>query len=194
MANGLPVLNNIGHIAAGVVLLAADAVSILNALGPPQWGIYLNGALALVPDNVISVEIKSDWRLSDYPQEPNAFQTYNKVQTPRDHRVSMTKGGAGIGSFLLAVEYAVASLNLYDIVTPDRVYSSANFTHYDYRRTNQNGVSLLSIDLSLEEVRVSGTTTAPATQAPSGASPTNTGNVQTTTPTTAQLSTGTSFT
>lgn len=186
MANGIPALNSINQVASGVVLLVADAVGILNMLGAPQWGLFLNGAPALVPDSVMSVEIKADWRLSDYQQEPNAFQSYNKVQTPYDARVTMTKGGSGIGSFLLAVEAAVASLNLYDVVTPDRVYSSANLTHYDYRRTNTNGVSLLTVDLWLEEVRVTGTTTAPSTQAPSGATPVNGGNVQTQTPTAAQ--------
>jgi hypothetical protein len=178
VANGIPALASINHVVAGVVLLAADVIGILNMLGPPQWGIYLNGAPALAPDSIISAEVKADWRLSDYPQEPNAFGTYNKVRTPIDSRVTMTKGGPGIGQFLLAVEAAAASLNLYDVVTPDRVYSSANITHYDYRRNNLNGVSLLSIDLWLEEVRVTGTTASANTQAPSGASPVNGGNVQ----------------
>lgn len=178
MANGIPALNNINQVAAGVVLLAADVIGILNMLGPPQWGVYLNGAPALLPDSILSVEIKADWRLSDYQQEPNAFATYNKVRTPYDARVTMTKGGSGISQFLLAVEAAAASLNLYDVVTPDRVYSSANITHYDYRRNNQNGVSLLSVDLWLEEVRVTGTAAAPITQDPSGAAPVNDGNVQ----------------
>lgn len=178
MANGLPVLNNINHIAAGVVLLAADAIAILRALGPPQWGIFLHGVPVLVPDSIISVEIKVDWRLSDYQQEPNSFASYNKVRTPYEAHLTMTKGGTPIGPFLLSVEAAIASLNLYDVVTPDRVYSGANLTHYDYRRENTNGVSLLTVDLWLEEVRVTGTAATPATQAPSGASATNGGNVQ----------------
>lgn len=186
VSNGIPALNNAGHVAAGVILLAADAISILNMFGPPQWGIYLNGLPALLPDSIISVEFKSDWRISDYPQEPNAFQSYNKVRTPYDARVTMTYGGPGIGQFLLAVEAASASLALYSVVTPDRIYPNANITHFDYRRNSQNGVSLLSVDLWLEEVRVAATAASADTKEPSGASPVNGGNVQPQPPTPAQ--------
>jgi hypothetical protein len=164
----------------------------------PQWGIYLNGVAALVPDNIIAVDFKNDWRIADYPQEEGAFQSYNKVLTPYDVKVTMTKGGAGllsaigigssanVKSFIAAVEMAAASLNLYDVMTPDRTYHSANITHYDYKRSAENGVSLLTVELWLQQIRVTATTAFTNTAAPDGMDPANTGSVQATTPTPAQ--------
>ncbi len=193
-ATGIPLLATINQIEGTAVLLAADAAIVLHMFAKPQWGIYLNGVAALVADNIIAVDFKNDWRIADYPQEEGAFQSYNKVLTPYDVKVTMTKGGAGllsaigigssanVKSFIAAVEMAAASLNLYDVMTPDRTYHSANITHYDYKRSAENGVSLLTVELWLQQIRVTATTAFTNTAAPDGMDPANTGSVQATTP------------
>jgi hypothetical protein len=181
MANGIPaLLSTIDNVANNIALVVADAELVLAMFAAPAWGVYLNGFPAIVPDSIAAVEFKADWRVSDFTQEAGAFQTYNKVRMPYDARVTMTKGGtsAARAAFLYTVETAAASLNLYSVVTPDRTYPSATIDHYDYRRTDKNGVGLLTVDLWLMEVRVTATTTFSNTQAPSGAASVNDGNVQ----------------
>lgn len=153
-----PLLNKAGHALTAVGLLVADAKILLRALGlqSPQWGIFLNNKQVIKPDSVLAFEYKKEYRLADYPMEQGAFQTYNKVTTPYDVRVSMTKGGSEVErqAFLLTAERIAASLDLYDVLTPERKYSNANISHFDYRRTSTNGVTLLTVDFWLAEIRV----------------------------------------
>jgi hypothetical protein len=186
MANGIPqLLGSIAGVTNTVALLTADAQNIANMFGPPQWGVYLNGAMAISPDSFSSFDHKKDWRISDFPQQEGAFESYNKVATPYDARVSMTKGGTVSDrlSFLQSAQSAAASLNLYDILTPEQTYKNCNITHIDLRRTATNGVTLLTVDLWFEEIRIAASAKLSNTAAPSGADPVNGGTVQATQPT-----------
>jgi hypothetical protein len=183
MATGIPsLLNRVASVTNPIALLVADAQLLLGLTSTPKWGIYLNGSPVIIPDSVVAFDYKNEWRIADYPQEAGAFASYNKVSTPFDVRVRLTKGGseAERASFLNAIEAASKSLNLYDVVTPEKVYSSTNIEHYDYRRTNLNGVGLLTVDIWLLEIRVSGTSQFVAAATPSGASPVAVGTVQAT--------------
>jgi len=53
--------------------------------------------------------------------------------------------------------------NLYDIITPSRVYTSTSAIHYDYRRTAISGVSLLTVDIWFMEVQVTVSATLSST-------------------------------
>jgi len=192
MANGLPnLLNNPLGTVNAVSLLVADAALIYSLFNKPQWGVYLNGSPAIIPDSIVGVEYKHDWRNATAPQGQGAFADYNKVQTPFEARVTMTKGGPieERQAFLTACEAAAGSLDLYTIVTPEISYQSANITHYDYRRTSHNGVTMLTVDLWLEEVRVTGTVAYANTQQASWAGQVSDGTVQPQTPTPAQAAT-----
>lgn len=173
----------------------------LGSSGKITWGIFSQkGNLALEPDNIASFEFQREYRIADYPIEQGSFESYNKVTLPFDIRVIMTKGGtvAERKDFLDKVDLVVASLDLYTIVTPERVYLNANLIRQDYRREATAGVSLLTVELHAMEIRsqvsvqfVSSPvvgfvtnrdgTTAPIfgdTHAPSGANPVNNGSVQ----------------
>jgi hypothetical protein len=180
--------------------LTRDAAS----LSPGQmtaWGIFSQkGALALRPDNITAFEFQREYRISDYPLEAGSFESFNKVTLPYDIRVIMTKGGslADRKEFLDMVDALVAALDLFTIVTPERVYLNANLIRQDYRREATSGVSLLTVELHATEIRskvsvqfVSSVTgpgigaiaaTAGTTHAPSGANPRNNGSVQALTP------------
>jgi hypothetical protein len=185
MANGIPsLLGKVAKVGNTASLLISDAQIVLNMFGPVRWGVFLNGSLAITPDSIIGVEYKRDWRVPDYPMEGGSFQNYNKVATPADARVTMTRGGTESERqiFLEAVDVAASSLNLYDVVTPEKTFVGYNITHYDFRRVAMNGASLITIDLWLQEIRVTATTQYSNTQQPSGTDPVNTGIVQTTSP------------
>lgn len=143
------------------------------------WGIYLRKKLVLEADSVVSFDYKKDWRVAEYPQEEGAFQSYNKVQTPFDVRLRLTKGGTDEdrAAFFEALDKAQASLDLYDIVTPERTYSSASIEHVDYRRSASEGMGLITADVWLKEIRVSATIAFSKTAQPSGADAVHVGTV-----------------
>lgn len=159
------------------------------------WGIFgQKGTLAIRPDNIAAFEYQREYRISDYPLEEGSFESFNKVTLPFDIRVTMTKGGklSDRKTFLETVDAAVASLDLFAIVTPERVFSNANLVRQGYRREATAGVSLLTVELQAVEIRtkvsvqfVSSASAVPAvgdTHAPSGADPRSNGSVQALTP------------
>lgn len=156
MADGVPAL--LDTFISEVVLLTTDLL-FPGQVNEQQWGLFLNGNPVVVSDNVISFEFKQDYRLSNYNQEEGAFETYNKVQTPYDVRLRFSTGGsvADRQQMIDSVDAIIASLDLFDAVTPERVYTSVNPVHQDYRRTARDGVGLLTIDVYCQQVRVTAT-------------------------------------
>ena len=78
-----------------LVLLFADVVSaILDFLGGPQWGIFLDGVPAFDYNSIVDFDFKQDWPISDYQVEDGGFQSYDKVQLPFDVRVRVSSGGS----------------------------------------------------------------------------------------------------
>jgi hypothetical protein len=201
LALGVPTLFRDPNAAPSVIdLLTSDTVSF-GSSSAPQWGIFLNGAPIIQADNVVSFTYKQEWVIADYPVEQGGFESYDKVQRPFDVRVRYSAGGdtANREALLASVAAIAGDLNFYDVQTPETTYSSANVTHYDYSRTNTNGVGLIIIDVWLVEVRQTGSATAGATgstpqvtnpQDPSATSPVSGGQVQPTDVTSQQTTLG----
>ena len=173
------------------VLLTADTIGGFGSFGNQQWGIYQGGAPIIVADTILGVEYRQDWQLSNYPQEQGAFASYNKVQVPYDARVRMASG-AQRGAMLASIADIAGTTDLYDVVTPDATYPNCNITHYDYRRTASNGVSMIVVDIWLLEVRPldpnAGNPSTANAKSPSAAPQDNSGLVGTISPSPAQLS------
>lgn len=183
MSFGIPSLLSQFNKPANVFgLLKADVSLLLRALGTqqPQWGIFLNNKPVITPDSVRTFDYKKEYRLADYPMEQGAFQTYNKVTTPYDVRISMTKGGSDLERqvFLGTAGIIAASLDLYDVVTPEVTYVNANIARFDYRRTSTNGVKLVTVDFYLTEIRVTVPAAFSNTAQPSSQAAQNGGIVQ----------------
>jgi hypothetical protein len=182
MANGVPqLLNQIASITNPTALLVADVENVLGLFAGPKWGIGINGTFVIVPDSVVDLEYRADWQVPNYPQELGAFQSYNKVKIPFDARVRLNKGRTEPErtAFLNSIDALAQSLQLVDVVTPTKIYSNANIVHYDYRRTSSNGVTLLTVDIGLQEIRIAPSPAFSNTQQPSGADAQNDGMVQT---------------
>jgi hypothetical protein len=177
---GVPALFEAVSTAEAAILLTRDLVSAFGSIDP-QWGIFLGAVPVVLADNVVSVEYKQDWNLSDYPVEDGAFATYDKVNSPFDARIRFSAGATLLnpgGSDLLDSVAAIAGdLNLYNVRTPEATYADVNVVHYDYRRTARNGVGLIEVDVWVREVRVTGLSTFGNTALPSGADPANLGTV-----------------
>lgn len=188
---GVPAVNRQpGAAIATTVLMVADALGLFGFLTPPL-GLYKDGTVVITADNVVSFDHKRDWALSTYPLEQGAFESYDKVQQPFDVRLRFSAGGSADDrqQLLDSIEAVANSLELFDAVTPEKIYRSVNVIHYDYRRESDRGAGLIVIDVWCQEVRVTATASFSNTQTPSGASTVDGGVVQTQAPTSAQTST-----
>jgi hypothetical protein len=178
---GVPALFAQGPALAAQALALFDAPGVLTAPSSMQWGIYAaNSSSPLLPaDSVASVEYAQDYRISDYPQEQGAFESYNKVQVPFQSKVGFLLNQER-EPFLQSIGAQLASLNLVTVITPEISYPNANLTHYGYRRVARDGVTLIHVDVWCEEVRLTATTqvSSTATASQNGAAPASDGTVQ----------------
>lgn len=200
-----PVLRQIGAVQNTVILVASDAVKILRLLAPSQWGLVTaSGAPLYQGANFLGLEARKDWRIPDYPVEKGSFESYNKVETPFEGKITLAVGDdslvpglpnlpsvPGLGfdgllgsalsrrtAFLIAIEMACRSLELYTLLMPEGSYPNLNLVHYDYRRIAQQGVTLLAVDIFVQEVRTTAKATFSNVKSPEAASPVNGGQVQ----------------
>jgi hypothetical protein len=176
---GVPQL--VDYITNQVVFLAEDIFSDIFGFLGPEWGIFLDGVPALPYNAVIDFDYKQDWPVSDYPVEDGGFQSYDKVQLPFDIRIRVASGGSDLErqALLDAIEDAANTLDLFDVVTPEKTYSSCNITHYDYRRASHAGVGVIVLDIWLVEIRITSTSTFSSTKNPTTSGQQNTGAVTT---------------
>lgn len=195
---GVPALpRSPNAIASTIHLLVADASFIFGLFFGPQWGIFRSGGdPVVVADSTVSFDFKQDWSISNYPVEPNSFASYDKVQRPFDVRLRMSAGGseADRRALINSIDAIAGTIELFDVVTPEKVYRSVNVTHYSYDRTAIKGAGLIVIDIWLLQIRVAsdaaftssttsttgvpGAQTLSNTKAPNGASPVSGGTVQ----------------
>lgn len=191
--SGLAVIAELGDL-AGIDILQPRA---------SDWHVVLHQTLApvITPDTVARFEYRNEVRVPDYPMERGAFAAFNRVQVPFDIRMLMVCSGKtvvqhavdvvfGNGSgvsksdFLGTLETMLDSLDLYDIVTPDRVYSSCSLVHYDYRRESSSGATLLLVEAWFQEIRETASAAYAQTKTASAASPVSLGSVRASAPTT----------
>jgi len=159
MADGAPQLLDGPAPTSDLQLATSDATDARFA-SVSVWGLYLNGAVVLTPDSIKSLDYTNDWRISKAPQEKGGFQSYNKVSTPFEMRIAMTKGGSASerGAFLSDCERIAASLDLYDVLTPEKTYLSVTVSKLSHHHEARQGANLLTVEFVLEEVRTTGTT------------------------------------
>ncbi len=122
---------------------------------PSAWGVFLNGGQVIPFETFVSIDYRQGWSIADYPIEEGGFHSYDKVELPFDARVRFASKGTEESrqELLQAVEAVAKSLERYDVVTPEKSYHSCNVQHYDYRRTNLNGVGIIVIEMWLLEIR-----------------------------------------
>jgi len=175
-----PLLKQATNLANTALLLKSDASIVIRGFQRPRWGIYKAGALVLQADSVVSLDYRRESRISTHPIEAGQFAAYDKVQMPYDVRITLVKSGsdADRGTFLTALESVVESLDLYDIVSPEKTYTSANIERFDYSRKSSSGVGMLTVDLFLTQVRTTAISTKTNAARPSGADSVSGGMVQ----------------
>ena len=192
---GLPVIFP-ATVASQVVTGALGGFAALP--GAQQAAAALGLNIVPVTASMIDFEYKQDWPISNYPQEQGAFQSYDKVTLPFDVRLKLACGGgtATRAAFLTTV-YAIAGgiapnspLNilgsagsqsntaLFNIVTPERAYTSCSCTHVDFSRSAKNGVTLIVVDMWFQQISVTSASSFSNTQNPANAGQVGIGNQQ----------------
>ena len=144
-----------------------------------------SGNPVLTPDSVLSLEWHGEERISDYPVQNGQFVSYNKVKVPFDLRMVMTCQGLNVvqdalqsvtqslnqalsniglafgqpmsrDAFLRQLDDMLDSTDLYDVITPDKVYQNVNLVAYNHAKKNDEGGTLIIAELMFREVRESG--------------------------------------
>lgn len=154
-APGAPTLLDSAIQIGTTILLTADAPGLAAFGLGSGWGLYLDGAPAIVFDTFVSIDYVHEWAIMNYPLERGAFESFNKVQLPFNIHAKFATGGSESDreAAISSAEEAANTLDLYDVVTPEAVYLSTNVQHTDYRRTSTSGAGMITIELWLLEIR-----------------------------------------
>lgn len=139
------------------------------------------------PDSFLDFGYRNEYTVSDYPVQDGGFASYDKVANPFEIVLRMTKGGSQQErkTFLDACDAIQGTLDLYDILTPEKTYLGVNVLRFELvRKGNRGAYFFAEVDMYFREIRtVTATysTTAVTTenaQNPSAEPATNTGTVQ----------------
>jgi hypothetical protein len=126
---------------------------VLAAIGAALLSAVVGAAPQLATD---SVEYSKEMKPASFPIETGGFANYNKVEMPGEPTVTLVLDGGNVpasNAFLGAIDTAVKSTNLYSVVTPEFTYINQSINRYNYRRTAQQGATMLKVELSLSEIR-----------------------------------------
>ncbi len=128
----------------------------------PVWGIFATNAAGqptgnpvLSPDNFLTFGNRAEWTLPKAPIQQGSFTTYNKVIQPFDVSVRITRSGTLVQrtQFLITLDQIAASLNLYALVSPERIYTPVNILRYEVTRTEGKGAFFLDqIDIFFQQI------------------------------------------
>jgi len=142
------VLTNVG--------LSLGGAALINGVFGKVWGIFNDFGLPLLQvDSVASLEYQSNSDIAKYPIEQGSFSSYNKVSLPSNCRVQFLKGTGGPlerGSVLTQIKLYEKSTLGFTIVSPEVVYLNYQIVGFSYARTAQDGATMLTINVDLEEV------------------------------------------
>jgi hypothetical protein len=146
-----------------------------------DWAIFRIDGTAVVfdYDSFIDLSPKYKTKISTFPVEGGSFADYNKVQEPFKIVVRLAVGGSDRMSDLLTeLDNEMQGVNLYNIVTPMRVYLNMTLESFDYKQTAFVGRGMLLVSLSFIEVRQVNTGKYTTVQVPANAATQVTGKEQ----------------
>lgn len=128
-----------------------------SAASQPKWGIFgPDGKAAIVADSILAFENRNEFRVSDFPVQRGSFASYNKVATPFENSVRLSKAGdvTARANFLKSIDNAAQSLGLFSILTPERTYLDVNIIRYEVSRRGSGGAYFLTeVDVFFREIR-----------------------------------------
>lgn len=143
------------------------------------------GGTAVTFTSFVDIDLRSEGQALSYPIEEGSFANYNKVDSPFDIRVTLaTQGSDSDFEYILNKldEYKNEAVKL-SVSTPSILYESMTLETYSYKRSRDAGAGMLTVELTLVEVREVETqvTTSVITKPknPTSSGKVNTGKAQT---------------
>jgi hypothetical protein len=108
------------------------------------------------PDSFLEFGYRNESTISDYPVQDGGFASYDKVANPYETFVRMSKGGSKAERkiFIDSLDDIVDTLDLYDILTPEKTFVGVNVLRYEInRRGNKDAYFFAEVDLYFREIR-----------------------------------------
>lgn len=163
-----------------ISLVTQDALSLFAGAANLPWGIYLGPIPIVLADTVTAFEYQQQFEISNFPVEGGLFQSYNKVFRPFSARIRFTAGGDEVNRqrLLDSIGAIIGDTNLYNVVTADAVYVNVNLTGSSYQQAANQGIGLLAVDVTVEQVKTAASALLSNVLDPSSASQVNGGTVQ----------------
>ena len=159
MISGFPKIPDFGGIASS----GADAAiglggsALIKAVFGNVWGLFNEfGVPVVLADNVLGLSFQSASTIVNAPIEGGSFASYNKIATPSQAVVQMSKGSGGAlqrGAFLAQLLALEGSTLKFYVISPEFVHRNMCTTGVDYARSAQEGAQLIVVNVQLEEVR-----------------------------------------
>jgi hypothetical protein len=149
--DGVPaLLNGINSVFGSVIAAQALSGQILSLFEPfqQQWGVYSqddDSQPVLTTNGFVSFGIQNQSQVANYRIEKGQFSAYNKVDSPYQMAVTLTKAGQSfeIKQFLDKLDEISNDFKLYKVFTPDKIYENANMESYSYERTVESGLNII---------------------------------------------------
>lgn len=138
-----------GVVVSAGLTVASGVISTLignSAKRPVLWGVFdSNNQLALSPDSVLSFSYRQRKDISNFPVVPDSFANYNKVDTPFEIQVRVSKGGtlSDRTNLIKQAQALLDSLQLYTIRTPEISFQNCNLEDYDIDRPDPTDSNFL---------------------------------------------------
>lgn len=123
----------------------------------PEVTVYAQPAPPVIaPDSFTRFQFDHEYDIGTAPVQQGGFAAYNKVAQPYQIRLRMTKGGSlkERQEFLEKMEAITASLDLYRILTPERVYNDCNIVQCRTVREGARGAFFFAeVEIGFIEIR-----------------------------------------
>jgi len=142
----------------------------------PAYYIRLSGeeTIALKVDGIANLKSTGNATITKAPVEGGTYQSINKVRQPNQLVATVIINGFGLGNInfkfideaaamitnsvvrptdtLSRIKYMINATQLYDIETPKETFTGYDLVNYSYQVSNSTGVSMLTVQMTFEEV------------------------------------------
>lgn len=157
--NGMPSIAGFKGLqtSGGDALISLGGAAVINAVFGNVWGLVNEfGVPVLKSDNVLGLSFTSASTIANAPIERGSFSSYNKVATPSQAVVQLSKGTGGAlerGAWLTQLLTYEGSTLKFHVISPEFVHRNMSIINVDYARSASEGLQLIVVNVQLEEVR-----------------------------------------
>lgn len=131
-------------------------MSILPISQKNTWDITDKDGKTLVTFTAfIAIEFKAESKTFEHPTEEGGFFGYNKVTIPSECYVTLALQGTSetLQSSITTLLELKNNTTIISIETPYQIITSTTITNVDYSIKVEDGLNLLTVNLSLKEIR-----------------------------------------